>query len=256
MHIECVGRGPDLILLHGWAMHSGIFAPLIKQLENDFTLHLVDLPGHGYARELNMPDSVNALCNALSNKLPSGIYLGWSLGGLLAMQMAARFANKVEGLIALCTTPCFVQRNDWSAGMLPSVFEQFAAGLQQDFQGTIDRFLQLEAQGDAQLRDTLRWLRTHIFERGEPSEQGLQQGLEFLLKEDARALLNDISAPSLWMAGRRDRLVSPQAMQSAAAMCSHSHYYEFAHGGHAPFITESSAVAEQIKQFSRELRRD
>ncbi|OWY84390.1 pimeloyl-[acyl-carrier protein] methyl ester esterase, partial [Raoultella ornithinolytica] len=45
MHIDVTGRGPDLVLIHGWALQGGVFAPLVQRLADQFTLHLVDLPG-------------------------------------------------------------------------------------------------------------------------------------------------------------------------------------------------------------------
>lgn len=47
LHIESLGHGPDLVLLHGWAMHSGIWSGVQDQLARQFRLHLVDLPGMG-----------------------------------------------------------------------------------------------------------------------------------------------------------------------------------------------------------------
>ena len=32
LHVEVIGRGPPLVLLHGWAMHGGLFAPLVEHL--------------------------------------------------------------------------------------------------------------------------------------------------------------------------------------------------------------------------------
>ena len=52
LHIDTQGQGPDLILLHGWAMHSGIFAPLLAKLTAHFRVHCVDLPGHGQSRHI------------------------------------------------------------------------------------------------------------------------------------------------------------------------------------------------------------
>ena len=51
LHVERSGHGPDVVLLHGWAMHGGVFAPLVERLASRFTLYLVDLPGHGYSRD-------------------------------------------------------------------------------------------------------------------------------------------------------------------------------------------------------------
>lgn len=51
MHIDVIGQGPALVLLHGWALHGGVFAPLVERLSPHFQLHLVDLPGHGFSRQ-------------------------------------------------------------------------------------------------------------------------------------------------------------------------------------------------------------
>ena len=68
MHIDVTGRGPDLVLIHGWALQGGVFAPLVQRLADQFTLHLVDLPGHGHSREdstpLRLPYVVNAIAAA------------------------------------------------------------------------------------------------------------------------------------------------------------------------------------------------
>ena len=49
LHVESRGAGPDLVLLHGWAMHGGIWGDAGEQLGRRFRLHLVDLLGHGYS---------------------------------------------------------------------------------------------------------------------------------------------------------------------------------------------------------------
>ncbi len=68
MHIDVTGRGPDLVLIHGWALQGGVFAPLVQRLADQFTLHLVDLPGHGHSRDdttpLRLPFVVSAIAAA------------------------------------------------------------------------------------------------------------------------------------------------------------------------------------------------
>ncbi|MEY3068189.1 MAG: Pimeloyl-[acyl-carrier protein] methyl ester esterase, partial [Pseudomonadota bacterium] len=41
MHIKKIGQGKDLVLIHGWGMHSGIWEPIIEKFSNQYTLHLV-----------------------------------------------------------------------------------------------------------------------------------------------------------------------------------------------------------------------
>ena len=31
LHVDVCGEGPPLVLLHGWAMHGGVFAPLVAR---------------------------------------------------------------------------------------------------------------------------------------------------------------------------------------------------------------------------------
>jgi len=48
LHVESTGEGPPLVLLHGWAMHGGLFAPLVPALARRYRVSVVDLPGHGH----------------------------------------------------------------------------------------------------------------------------------------------------------------------------------------------------------------
>src|SRR5438552_12437112 len=88
MHIDTVGSGPDLVLIHGWAMHAGIFAPLTKALATRFRVHRVDLPGHGYSRVDAASLDPAPCAAALAARVPRALWVGWSLGGLIALQAA------------------------------------------------------------------------------------------------------------------------------------------------------------------------
>ncbi|MEY3517064.1 MAG: pimeloyl-ACP methyl ester esterase BioH, partial [Pseudomonadota bacterium] len=53
--VDSVEAKPHLILLHGWAMHGGIFAPLLPHLQAHFNVRCIDLPGHGSQRDSSLP---------------------------------------------------------------------------------------------------------------------------------------------------------------------------------------------------------
>lgn len=254
MRIAVRGAGPALVMIHGWAMHSGVFAPLSERLERRFTLHLVDLPGHGDSRESAVPLELDAVSAAIAERVPGGaLWLGWSLGGLVALQAAQRFSATVRGLIMLCASPRFVRGGDWPLGMDATVFEGFAKELSLDYRAALDRFLMLEAQGSERLREDFRRLRDAVSVRGEPLKSALLDGLSVLQGSDLRALLPTLSAPSLWIAGRRDRLVSPEAMHAAAALTPRSEFVRIESGGHAPFLSHSEHVAAAIEAFAEGL---
>jgi pimeloyl-[acyl-carrier protein] methyl ester esterase len=253
MHIETRGHGPALGLIHGWAMHGGLFAPLVDRLAEHYTLHLVDLPGHGHARDDDRALEPVALARALVARVPDAVWLGWSLGGLVALHAAQTRPAAVRGLVMLCASPRFVRGEDWPQGMDPGVFETFASELGRDYRATIDRFLMLEAQGSDHVREELRLLRAQVFAVCEPSAARLAEGLAVLQDSDLRPGLPALRMPSLWIAGRRDRLVFPQAMQAAAAQAPGARFLRIEHGGHAPFLSHGDEVADAVRAFHADL---
>ncbi|HDS0922520.1 TPA: pimeloyl-ACP methyl ester esterase BioH [Stenotrophomonas maltophilia] len=248
MHIEVVGSGPALVLIHGWALHGGVFAPLVERLSAQFELHLVDLPGHGNSRDDVTPLRLPFVVGAIAAATPPAVWCGWSLGGLFALHAAATLP-KVRGLAMIAATPRFVRGEDWLHAVEASVFEQFGQDLAQDYRGTLERFLALDAMGSEHARQELRTLRAALVARGEPAPRALQEGLRLLESTDLRGALPGLPVPSLWLAGQRDRLVSARAMQAAAALAPRSSAQVVAHGGHAPFLGHTDEVAAQLQHF-------
>src|SRR5690554_2471361 len=220
LHVQTIGNGPDLVLLHGWAMHGGVFAPLVERLAGDYTLHLVDLPGHGHSAGAALPLATEPVVEELVERLPRALWLGWSLGGLFALRAALAHEPAVRGLALLCSSPRFVRdaagEGSWRYGMSREIFDDFAAGLRRDWRGTLERFIALEAFGSDHAKEELRTLRGGLFARGEPAASVLADGLRLLQDADLRPALPELRVPSLWLAGRRDRVVDPRAMREAA----------------------------------------
>lgn len=253
LHVQVEGSGAPLVLLHGWAMHGGVFAPLRQRLRQRFQLHVVDLPGHGHSRDSQVPLTLVACVEAIAAQVPVAPWVGWSLGGLLALQAAVSLPPRVPALAMLCASPCFVRGPDWRHGVSAEIFEDFAHGLRQDYAGTLERFIALEAFGSDHAREEIRQLRGELFARGEPAPAVLADGLELLRDTDLRPALPDLGVPSLWLAGRRDRLVDARAMAAATELAPDAQLQVFAQAGHAPFLTHADAVAEALQGFLAQL---
>jgi pimeloyl-[acyl-carrier protein] methyl ester esterase len=242
LYIQTEGRGDtQLVLLHGWAMHGGVFAPLIEALRNRCTLHVVDLPGHGRSRECAVSLQPAACAKAIAARVPLAVWLGWSLGGLYALQAALDFPKRVQGFAMLCASPRFVRGRDWPHAVSPEILRNFGRDLETDYTGTLERFLALEALGSDCAQADLRKLRADAFDAFRPPLRALTQGLDVLEHADLRARLQGLKQPSAWIAGRRDRLIPWQAMQWSAARCGGA-FTCIAGGGHAPFIGHADEV--------------
>ncbi len=248
MHIETHGQGADLVLLHGWALHGGVFAPLVERLADRFRLHLVDLPGHGRSRGSATPLALADVVSEVAARTPPAVWLGWSLGGLFALRAAATLPT-VRGLVMIASMPRFVKGPAWPHAVEPEVFARFGQDLAQDHAGTLERFIALDTLGSEQGRDELKALRVLLHARGEPDLAALHTGLHLLEHSDLRRSLPGLRVPSLWLAGRRDRLVSPAGMRDAAARAPDARFIEIAGGGHAPFLAQADQVAAALAAF-------
>lgn len=247
LFIDTQGRGDThVVLLHGWAMHGGVFAPLVEALRARCTLHVVDLPGHGRSRDANTSLQPAACAQAIAARVPPAVWLGWSLGGLYALQAALDFPQQVQGLALVCASPRFVRGADWPRAASAEILQNFERDLATDYDATLERFLALEALGSDSAQADLRQLRIDTFDKHRPDVRALVEGLDVLEHADLRARLPELARPSAWIAGRRDRLIPWQAMQWSAAQCGGT-FTCVAGGGHAPFIGHTAEVVAALE---------
>lgn len=246
------GRGPDLLLLHGWGTQGSIFSELMSRLEPAFRVTALDLPGHGRTPcgdGLTLDVALAGLRASIAHlDLRRPALLGWSLGASLALAYAARYPDAVSKLVLIAATPRFVRAADWAHGMEPAVFDDFAQGLLRAPAETLKRFFALQTLDDGEGRLSLHRIRHAVLDPL-PDLRCLQGGLAMLQSVDLRARLAAVSQPVLVMHGARDRIASPAAGRHLAHGLPHGSLIEFSRGGHAPFLSAPAACAEAIKDF-------
>ncbi|MGH8763977.1 MAG: pimeloyl-ACP methyl ester esterase BioH [Nitrosospira sp.] len=238
LHTESIGAGPDLVLLHGWGMHSGIWDGVREQLARHFRLCSVDLPGHGFSPVCE-PVTLERMVEVVADSLPAScIVCGWSLGGQVAIELALREPARVRKLALVSTTPCFARREDWQWGMDVTALQLFMENLKQDDKATMNRFLTLAAsggQGDA--ASVLARLRKNFFQRNAPNAAVLQEGLQILLTSDLRKRLRGMTQHAILLQGENDVITDPGAARWMNQQLQRSELIMFSGCGHAPFLS-------------------
>lgn len=243
-----------LVLIHGWGMNADIWAEWAQALSEHFYVITVDLPGLGRSPMLHagcsLRDVSATVMSALSSEKKTIIWLGWSLGGLVAAQVAQDFPNKVKGLITMATNPCFVAQSDWPLGMDEPTFSQFETALQQNSDKTLQRFAALMVKGDKQSREQLRALKTLLSDsQSKPQVAGLSSALS-LLKCDARVLFSQIKLPHEYWFAAQDALVD-SALADSAELSASSWLIDDA--GHLPFMSQQEKCTKQLIAFASSL---
>lgn len=240
--------------LHGWAMHSGLFRDLADALP-EVDWRRIDLPGHGKNRDKSWPEDIDVLIDGLVQALPEGTWLmGWSLGGLVAMQMALKYPKRFAGLILISATPCFIAREHWSDGVEAGLVKAMALELAADPEVVVNRFLALEIHGSAHPRDELKRLKSLALQHGLPAKPALLAGLKHLADTDLSNRLSEIECPVLVLGGRRDKLVPWASLERTHQLLPNSRLVRIAGAAHAPFLTDAGGVAETVRDFTNAYR--
>lgn len=106
-HIQQMGSGPVLLLLHGTGATTHSYAEMIPALAKRFCVVALDLPGHGFTSKLyqqrpNLPNIAIAIASLLHNEnLMPDYVVGHSAGAAIAVQMAATRAIQPRALVAI-----------------------------------------------------------------------------------------------------------------------------------------------------------
>lgn len=249
LHCEVSGSGPDLVLLHGWGMHAGVWDGLAHELSPRFRVHAVDLPGYGASATCD-PYTLEQMAAALSLQMPQHCMVcGWSLGGQVALAWAGIAPRQVARLALIATSPCFSQRADWPHAVEAAVLRAFAEALETDYAGTLRRFLSLQALGDVRSRQVALQLRENLFARGKPDARTLGQGLDVLLDTDLRGRLSEIAQPVLVLHGERDTLTPPAAGEYLSRNLPHAQLVKLQGAAHAPFVADAGGISALLIRF-------
>jgi pimeloyl-[acyl-carrier protein] methyl ester esterase len=240
------------VLLHGWAMHSGLWGPLVARLATRFRVHAVDLPGHGHSAAIDpytLESVTAAVIAGFDRESEPLIIIGWSLGGIIALRWARIDPDRVARLALIATSPRFVTSDDWPHAMAPETLARFGDELRVSYRLTMLRFLSLQLQGTDHGRAALSSLRRHFFERGKPAEKVLIQALAVLAAVDLRSELPAIRQRAVAIAGDRDKLVPLAAARWLSIVLPNAQLAPIVGAAHVPFLSHPDVFATALDGF-------
>jgi pimeloyl-[acyl-carrier protein] methyl ester esterase len=249
IYTETFGQGKPIVLIHGWAMHSGIWRSFTKELAKYYQVTLIDLPGHGRSEAIT-PFTLETVSKALVDAITieSSCWLGWSLGAEVVLSIAHQFPERVKMLILLAGSPCFVKKEQWP-GMDEKVLDNFSASLQQDSQATLLRFLSLQIKGLDDQKTALKKILPLVSECSPPDRQNLQEGLAILKQTDLRFKFANLKIPVAVILGQLDTLVPSTVGAKLQALLPEMELTTIERAGHVPFLSHQETVVKAVCDF-------
>jgi len=240
-----------IVLIHGWALNSGVWDDFVSQILDhrpDLDVQCIDLPGYGYSVGMPGADSIDAMAQYCLDEVEKpAIWIGWSLGGMVAMKAAMLLPSKVQAIQLISSSPKFVESDDWPDGADLATFELFSQKLANDYQRTLTMFLLMQAGNSAGARVLARAVHDSICQRPSPSLETLSAGIQCLAETDLRSDLHKLKMPIHVVGGLRDRVAKPSSNVRLSSMLG-ARLVQL-NSGHAPFMTEPDAVIANLLQL-------
>ncbi|MBK4764806.1 MAG: pimeloyl-ACP methyl ester esterase BioH [Pantoea sp. Brub] len=249
LYLQTYGNGSkNIVLLHGWGLNSNIWKHLVSKLNKSYQLHFIDLPGYGFNKDV-YEVTLNGISKKVISCLPSNsVLIGWSLGGLIATQIAFTVPNKINGLITVASSPCFIAKNNWP-GIGINLLKAFKEKLKYDFYQTIERFLLLQTLGTQNNYFNTYEIRKILFFQHKPSIEILNHGLDILSNMDIRGMVSSIKLPFLRIYGALDSLVPRQVVPKVDRLIPLSSSVIIEQAAHVPFISHVDNFCYHITNF-------
>jgi pimeloyl-ACP methyl ester carboxylesterase len=99
-----VGRGPDLLLLHGWPLYSATFRHIVPVLAERYTCHLIDLPGVGDSEwgpesKISLHDHARCARTIIDRLAITNYAIVAQDSGAVVARLLAAFDTRVRGLV-------------------------------------------------------------------------------------------------------------------------------------------------------------
>jgi 2-succinyl-6-hydroxy-2,4-cyclohexadiene-1-carboxylate synthase len=212
LHSERDGSGPPVVLLHGFGQTARCWGPLAPALARHHTVARLDAPGHGLTGGdgVDLPDTARLIAASGG----PAVYLGYSMGGRMALQLAVDQCEVVEGLIVLGGTPGIEDEAERAArhaadrALAARIRDEGVPAFVDHWLG-LPMFAGLPPEGrfeDERRRNTAEGLATSLERAGTGNQAPLWDRLA------------TIDVPTLVVAGRDDERYAAIAASTAAAI--------------------------------------
>lgn len=243
---------PTVVLAHGWGMGCRVWDGTVARLQ-DAGVGVVtyDQRGCGLS-DKDFPDvsiealgaDLAALCEHLSLAAP--VLNGWSLGGAVAVDAAARMGSNLAGLVLTCgATPRYTRAADFPFGGTAADVLATVAALRSD---RVNFLNTLYHQGVFS-RDVGAAVKHWCWQIALQASPAADASLAALANLDQRALMAHIDAPALVVAGANDGVVAPDIERFAARQLRNAELLDIPDCGHAPFLEDATAYHDALLRF-------
>ncbi len=232
----------SLVWLHGWGTSHQSFSRMADLFKKDGLNQLFDLPGFGNTPALKEDANTKTYAETLIPQLNDNkkhIIIGHSYGGRMAIQLAARYPDKVKAIILIA-----------GAGLQRKRSLKFK--LRASYLRTLGKLARLS---DTLFKTNLRDAYTSKFGSEDYKKAGiLRQTLVSAVTEDLTPQAREVRCPTLLVYGSEDTATPPEIGRKFEGLVPLARYTELNGYDHHDILTRGAYQCEAlIKAFLKDI---
>jgi pimeloyl-ACP methyl ester carboxylesterase len=243
---------PPLLIISGITDYTARCEWQTTGLADDFYFVMFDnrgaglssTPGPGYT-VADMADDVAGLLDVLG--IDSTSVFGFSMGGMIALNLALRHPRRVNRLVLGCTTAGGLLHVWPEERVFKALAEPVGSGdRRQGFQNGL--WLSVSDQFASEQPEEIERL-AEVAAANPQTPLGYAGQFQAVLSHDVADRLGEITVPTLVLHGGADKMIPPENGRRLAEGISGARLIVFADAGHLFFIERAADVNDAIRRF-------
>lgn len=251
VHYEVSGHGPDLVLLHPFPAHHGIWKPIAEMLAERFRVITPDLrglgqtpPGDGIVTMEKHANDLRQVCQ--DARVQKAVFAGNSIGGYILFEFWRRFRERVSGLI-LVDTKAGADTEDARKNRLAAAEDVLKRGTEPFIDAQLSKLL-----GETTHRnrpDRVQQAKQMMMQASAAGIAAVQRGMAE--RHDSTPTLTTIAVPTLVIVGEEDTLTPRTEMEKIHGSIQGSVMRCVPKAGHYAPFEQPGEVHKVMREFLR-----
>lgn len=243
------GQGPALLLIHGFPATGSLWDDVARQLEQDFTLLIPDLPGAGNSRLEGESISIEAIADCMKAilddaQVETAAICGHSMGGYIALAFAKKYPDRMAGLTLVHSTAAAddAAKKALREKTIALIRKGGKEGFIREFIPTLygTRFKETQPQKvKAQAEAAQRM----------PEATMIAFYTAMMERPDSLEALQDMDLPVQWVIGGEDALIPYDKMKQQTYEANVSFVSIYPQGGHMSMTEHPDQLAADLRAF-------
>ena len=237
------GGGTPQVFLHGFTQTSRSWDPYVALLDESTPMLRVDMPGHG--RSTHIRADLPATADLIATQCGLGDYIGYSMGGRVALHVALQHPQCVRRLVLISATAGLAnpderqKRRSDDAVLADSVIELGVPQFIKQWlaQPLFSRLPTSQADVSDRCRNTAEGLAQSLRDSGTGSQESFWERL------------HELAMPVLLVVGEEDVKFCNIAHEMKDRIGNNAQLEVIAEAGHTVHLEQSQQVAQLLNRF-------